>query len=64
MLHIITHAHSINGQHWHRNSETAVPYKLGYAQAFLRSTVIQNTQGSLEMWFSSRDGLGKKYRIS
>lgn len=62
MLHVIQHASSEDGQHWRRHG-LAVPYELGVAQAFSRPTVIQNQDGSHEMWFSYRSGTGEKYRI-
>lgn len=63
MLHIIRHASSADGQHWHRNGEIAVPYELGNAQAFSRPIVIQDGHDNFKMWFSFRGGFGKKYRI-
>ena len=62
MLHVIQHASSEDGQDWYR-SGLAVPYKVGYAQAFSRPTVVQNEAGDYEMWFSYRSGLGDRYRI-
>lgn len=62
MLHIIQHASSDDGHHWHRRG-LAVPYELGRAQAFSRPTVMTCKQGSFEMWFSYRSGSGEKYRI-
>ncbi|WP_312703798.1 hypothetical protein [Stutzerimonas nitrititolerans] len=62
MLHVIQHACSDDGHHWHR-SGLSVPYELGRAQAFSRPTVVQNQEGFLEMWFSYRSGSGEKYRI-
>jgi hypothetical protein len=62
MLHVIHHAHSVDGHNWDRNG-LAIPYELGYAQAFSRPTVLQNNDGLYEMWFSYRCGTGMKYRI-
>lgn len=62
MLHVIQHASSGDGHHWHR-SGLSVPYEIGRAQAFSRPTVIQNQDGGFEMWFSYRSGSGEKYRI-
>lgn len=62
MLHVIHHASSHDGHHWHRTG-LAVPFELGRAQAFSRPTVIQNKEGDFEMWFSYRSGSGEMYRI-
>lgn len=62
MLHVIKHASSIDGSNWIRNGFT-LPYRIGLAQAFSRPTVISNEEGEFEMWFSYRNGLGKKYQI-
>jgi len=62
MLHVIHHASSHDGHHWHR-SGLAVPFELGRAQAFSRPTVVQNKKGDFDMWFSYRSGSGEKYRI-
>jgi hypothetical protein len=62
MLHVINHASSVDGHEWHRNG-LAVPYELGRAQAFSRPSVVRNTNGHFEMWFSYRSGSGEKYRI-
>ena len=62
MLHIINHAVSSDGETW-RKTGTAVPYKLGEAQAFSRPTVIRDNEG-YHMWFSYRSGVpGVTYRI-
>lgn len=63
MLHPIRHAKSNDGNLWNRTSKLSLPYQLGVAQAFSRPTVIRNTDGSLEMWFSFRSGSGETYRI-
>jgi hypothetical protein len=62
MLHVIHHASSDDGHHWHRTG-LSVPYELGYVQAFSRPAVVQNQEGDVEMWFSYRSGSGEKYRI-
>lgn len=62
MLHVINFASSADGEHWTREG-LAVPYELGIAQAFSRPTVVRDTQGGYEMWFSYRSGSGEKYRI-
>jgi hypothetical protein len=62
MLHVIQHASSRDGHLWTRKG-LAVPYRLGVAQAFSRPSVVRNTDGNLEMWFSYRGGNGSKYRI-
>lgn len=62
MLHLIRHASSDDGHHWHRSGLT-VPYELGRAQAFSRPTVVSGRYGGFEMWFSFRSGSGEKYRI-
>ena len=62
MLHVIQHASSNDGSNWCRTG-LAVPYKLGYAQAFSRPTVLLSNRGDFEMWFSFRTGAGEKYRI-
>lgn len=61
MLHVIKHAHSPDGLHWHRDG-LAVPYALGEAQAFSRPSVVRDAQG-YHMWFSYRSGSGVPYRI-
>lgn len=62
MLHVINYATSADGHSWRREG-LAVPYQLGYAQAFSRPTVAHDTQGGYQMWFSYRSGSGEKYRI-
>jgi hypothetical protein len=62
MLHVIQHASSDNGHAWHRTG-LAVPFQLGFAQAFSRPTVARSKDGGLDMWFSYRSGSGEKYRI-
>jgi hypothetical protein len=62
MLHVINYASSIDGHRWHREG-LAVPYELGFAQAFSRPTVVGNSRDGYEMWFSYRGGHGAKYRI-
>lgn len=61
MLHVIHHASSHDGHHWHR-SGLAVPYELGKAQAFSRPSVLKDPD-NYKMWFSYRSGNGEKYRI-
>lgn len=62
MLHVIQHAASNDGNNWSRTG-LAVPYRIGFAQAFSRPTVVLNNSGDFEMWFSLRSGAGEKYRI-
>lgn len=62
MIHAISHAISADGHHWQRNG-LAVPFEVGVAQAFSRPTVVKDNNGSYEMWFSYRGGLGTTYRI-
>lgn len=62
MLHVINYATSADGQRWKREG-LAVPYELGYAQAFSRPTVALDAHGGYQMWFSYRSGGGEKYRI-
>jgi hypothetical protein len=62
MLHVINFASSADGHHWERQG-LAIPYALGVAQAFSRPTVVRNSQGLYQMWFSYRSGTGEKYRI-
>ena len=62
MIHAIKHASSDDGHSWQRNG-VAVPYNVGIAQAFSRPSVVYNPDGTLQMWFSYRSGLGEAYRI-
>jgi len=62
MLHVIQHASSNDGNDWNRTG-LALPYELGFAQAFSRPTILINEGGNYEMWFSYRSGSGQKYRI-
>ncbi|KOO58154.1 hypothetical protein WH43_10220 [Rheinheimera sp. KL1] len=62
MVHVIKHAVSTDGTNW-RKMGLAVPYKLNFAQAFSRPTVIQHSSGGFDMWFSYRSGQGQSYRI-
>lgn len=62
MIHVINYACSHDGNTWHRQG-LALPYKIGVAQAFSRPSVVQNPNGSYEMWFSYRSGSGETYRI-
>lgn len=62
MLHVINHATSADGHRWARHGQ-AVPHALGVAQAFSRPTVLERADGTLDMWFSYRNGLGQTYRI-
>ncbi|SMQ85523.1 hypothetical protein SAMN06295905_2802 [Devosia lucknowensis] len=61
MLHIIRHAHSLDG-HAFQPDRSVIPYALGKAQAFSRPTVVQNGDG-WSMWYSCRSGRGETYRI-
>jgi hypothetical protein len=62
MLHVINFATSTDGHNWDRKG-LSVPYELGVAQAFSRPTVVRDSQGGYEMWFSYRSGTGDAYRI-
>ncbi|HRL26764.1 MAG TPA: hypothetical protein PLG97_04530 [Alcaligenes sp.] len=62
MLHVIQHADSQDGHVWTRQG-LSIPYELGVAQAFSRPTVARNQDGTLDMWFSYRNGSGTTYRI-
>ncbi len=62
MLHVINYATSADGHNWDRKG-LAIPYELGYAQAFSRPTVAIGVNQTREMWFSYRSGTGEKYRI-
>jgi hypothetical protein len=62
MLHVLKSATSVDGQVWQRNG-LSVPYQLGVAQAFSRPTVIPDSNGGYDMWFSYRSGRGESYRI-
>jgi hypothetical protein len=62
MLHVIKQAQSHDGDAWER-SGVAVPYQIGVAQVFSRPTVAARGDGSLDMWFSYRDDIGRGYRI-
>jgi len=61
MLHVIKYATSKDGEKWEKHG-TAIPYELGVAQAFSRPSVIIDKEG-YHMWYSYRDGTGRKYRI-
>lgn len=61
MLHVIKSAISDDGHSWRREG-LALPYRLGFAQAFSRPTVVSDKDG-FHMWFSYRSGLGETYRI-
>ncbi len=61
MLHVIKYATSKNGVSWEKHG-IAIPYELGVAQAFSKPSVVKDKNG-FSMWFSYRDGTGKKYRI-
>lgn len=61
MLHVISYATSVDGDHWQRHG-LSVPFQLGVAQAFSRPSVLKDADG-LHMWFSYRSGTGQKYRI-
>jgi hypothetical protein len=61
MLHVIKYATSTDGEQWEKHG-VAIPYETGVAQAFSRPTVMIDDRG-YHMWFSYRDGTGKKYRI-
>lgn len=62
MLHVFKDATSADGDAWKRG-DIAVPYEMGVAQAFSRPTVADRADGGLDMWFSYRDDIGRKYRI-
>lgn len=62
MIHVIKYAFSPDGHTWRREG-VAVPYRIGYAQAFSRPSVYRNKDGRLDMWFSYRGSPGKTYRI-
>ncbi|MBW4710820.1 hypothetical protein KX928_23765 [Roseobacter sp. YSTF-M11] len=62
MLHVIKGATSKDGHEWARHG-LAVPYELGVAQAFSRPSVVRNSNGTYDMWFSYRSGTGESYRI-
>lgn len=62
MIHVINHAASTDGDTW-KPTGLAVPFEAGIAQAFSRPWVMQNQDGSSEMWFSYRGGKGTTYRI-
>ncbi len=61
MLHVIKYATSKDGESWAKHG-VAIPYTLGVAQAFSRPSVIIDKDG-YHMWYSYRDGTGRKYRI-
>jgi hypothetical protein len=61
MIHVIKYATSIDGESWAKHG-IAIPYEIGVAQAFSRPSVIIDDQG-YHMWYSYRDGTGRKYRI-
>lgn len=61
MIHVIKYATSLDGENWVKHG-VAIPYEIGIAQAFSRPTVIIDENG-YHMWFSYRDGTGRKYRI-
>jgi hypothetical protein len=62
MIHVIKSAFSKDGHFWTREG-LAIPFQLGNAQAFSRPSVLENEDGSFEMWFSYRGAGGGKYRI-
>ncbi|HEX2841181.1 hypothetical protein [Hyphomicrobium sp.] len=62
MLHVINHAVSQDGHHWHREG-LAVPFALGEVQAFSRPTVVGDAASGYRMWFSYRGAPGRTYRI-
>ncbi len=62
MLHIIKYAESKDGHSWIKQNYP-IPYALGWAQAFSKPTVVQNSMGEFTMWFSYRSGDGSKYKI-
>jgi hypothetical protein len=61
MIHVIKYATSKDGEDWEKHG-IAIPYEIGVAQAFSRPSVIIDEKG-YHMWYSYRDGSGKKYRI-
>jgi hypothetical protein len=62
MIHVINYAESTDGHSWHKLGPM-VPYEIGIAQAFSRPSVIKNSNGQYDMWFSYRSGMGETYRI-
>ena len=61
MIHVIKYATSKDGEDWEKHG-IAIPYEIGVAQAFSRPSVIIDEKG-YHMWYSYRDGSGRKYRI-
>ena len=61
MIHVIKYATSKDAEVWEKHG-VAIPFQLGVAQAFSRPTVIIDEDG-YHMWYSYRDGTGRKYRI-
>lgn len=61
MVHVIKYATSKDGEVWEKHG-LAIPFQIGKAQAFSRPTVIIDESG-YHMWYSYRDGTGRKYRI-
>lgn len=62
MLHVIKRARSNDGYAW-RPDGLAVPFEIGFAQAFSRPTVVGNVREGFHMWFSYRGKPGLPYRI-
>lgn len=62
MLHVIRNAASPDGETWEQ-TDRVIPFALGTAQAFSRPTLIENSDGTQDMWFSYRSGDGTSYRI-
>lgn len=62
MLHVINVATSMDGHIWTRIGQ-AIPSDIGIAQAFSRPTVVRDSSGKYQMWFSFRSGNGTSYRI-
>jgi hypothetical protein len=61
MIHVINYATSEDAKKWKKHG-LAIPYEMGYAQAFSRPSVIIDELG-FHMWYSYRCGSGEKYRI-
>ncbi len=61
MIHVIKYATSKDGKNWKKYG-LAIPFEIGFAQAFSRPTVVKDDNG-YHMWFSCRSGNGAKYRI-
>ena len=62
MIHVFKQAVSKDKIHWIPTG-LAVPFKLNYAQAFSRPTILIGELGDQHLWFSYRSGNGQAYRI-